>query len=250
MQRFADKVCLVTGAASGIGRATAQRLASEGATLMLADINAEGLEQTRASLPEGVHAEVAVFNATDDDSCRGMVAQTIETLGRLDVLCNIAGMSRSAKFLDLKREDWDRMFAVNTTSLFIITQAALPHLIQSRGNIVNMASASGRVGAPYFSHYAASKAAVISLTRSLAVEFSKEGVRVNCICPGGVNTPMAQVNADSMSADIDMDLLRRLFALHPEARPEEIAGAVAYLASDEARYVSGASFAIDGAQTA
>jgi meso-butanediol dehydrogenase/(S,S)-butanediol dehydrogenase/diacetyl reductase len=250
MQRFADKVCLVTGAASGIGRATAQRLASEGATLMLADINAEGLEETRASLPDGVRAEVAVFNATDDDSCRRMVAQTIETLGRLDVLCNIAGMSRSAKFLDLKREDWDRMFAVNTTSLFVITQAALPHLIQSRGNIVNMASASGRVGAPYFSHYAASKAAVISLTRSLAVEFSKEGVRVNCICPGGVNTPMAQVNADSMSADIDMDLLRRLFALHPEAGPEEIAGAVAYLASDEARYVSGASFAIDGAQTA
>ena len=250
MQRFADKVCLVTGAASGIGRATAQRLASEGAMLMLADINAEGLEETRASLPGGVRAEIAVFNATDDDSCRGIVAQTIETLGRLDVLCNIAGMSRSAKFLDLKREDWDRMFAVNTTSLFIITQAALPHLIQSGGNIVNMASASGRVGAPYFSHYAASKAAVISLTRSLAVEFSKEGVRVNCICPGGVNTPMAQVNADSMSADIDMDLLRRLFALHPEARPEEIAGAVAYLASDEARYVSGASFAIDGAQTA
>lgn len=250
MQRFADKVCLVTGAASGIGRATAQRLASEGATLMLADINAEGLEETRASLPDGVRAEVVVFNATDDDSCRRMVAQTIETLGRLDVLCNIAGMSRSAKFLELKREDWDRMFAINTTSLFIIIQSALPHLIESRGNIVNMASASGRVGAPYFAHYAASKAAVISLTRSLAVEFSKEGVRVNCICPGGVNTPMAQVNADSMSAEIDMDLLRRLFALHPEARPEEIAGAVAYLASDEARYVSGASFAIDGAQTA
>lgn len=250
MQRFTDKVCLVTGAASGIGRATAQRLASEGATLMLADINAEGLEKTRASLPAGVRAEVAVFNATDDDSCRDMVAQTVDTLGRLDVLCNIAGMSRSAKFLDLKREDWDRMFAVNTTSLFIITQAALPHLIKVKGNIVNMASASGRVGAPYFSHYAASKAAVISLTRSLAVEFSKEGIRVNCICPGGVNTPMAQVNADSMAADIDMDLLRRLFALHPEARPEEIAGAVAYLASEEARYVSGASFAIDGAQTA
>lgn len=250
MQRFTDKVCLVTGAASGIGRATAQRLASEGATLMLADINAEGLEETRASLPEGARAEVAVFNAIDDDSCRDMVAQTVDTHGRLDVLCNIAGMSRSAKFLDLKREDWDRMFAVNTTSLFIITQAALPHLIKAKGNIVNMASASGRVGAPYFSHYAASKAAVISLTRSLAVEFSKEGVRVNCICPGGVNTPMAQVNADSMAADIDMDLLRRLFALHPEARPEEIAGAVAYLASEEARYVSGASFAIDGAQTA
>lgn len=250
MQRFTDKVCLVTGAASGIGRATAQRLASEGATLMLADINAEGLQETRASLPAGVRAEVAAFNAMDDDSCRAMVAQTVNTLGRLDVLCNIAGMSRSAKFLDLKREDWDRMFAVNTTSLFIITQAALPHLIKVKGNIVNMASASGRVGAPFFSHYAASKAAVISLTRSLAVEFSKEGVRVNCICPGGVNTPMAQVNADSMAADIDMDLLRRLFALHPEARPEEIAGAVAYLASDEARYVSGASFAIDGAQTA
>lgn len=250
MQRFADKVCLVTGAASGIGRATAQRLATEGATLMLADINADGLQETRASLSEGVRAEVAVFNATDDESCRAMVARTVDTLGRLDVLCNIAGMSRSAKFLDLKREDWDRMFAVNTTSLFIITQAALPHLIKVKGNIINMASASGRVGAPYFSHYAASKAAVISLTRSLAVEFSKEGVRVNCICPGGVNTPMAQVNADSMAADIDMDLLRRLFALHPEARSEEIAAAVAYLASDEARYVSGASFAIDGAQTA
>lgn len=250
MQRFESKICLVTGAASGIGRATAQRLASEGASLMLADMNPQGLDETLSSLVGTGHFQRVAYNATDDDSCREMVAATLEHFDHLDVLCNIAGISRSAKFLDLTREDWDLMQAVNTTSLFVICQAALPHLINSKGNIVNMASASGRVGAPYFSHYAASKAAVISLTRSLAVEFSKEGVRVNCICPGGVNTPMAQVNADSMSADIDMDLLRRLFALHPEARPEEIAGAVAYLASDEARYVSGASFAIDGAQTA
>lgn len=253
MNRYLDKVCLVTGAASGIGRATAERLAAEGAQLMLADINAAGLREVAQQLSASGNGSAdrvgcVTYDASDDASCRDMVAATISRFGRLDVLCNIAGIAGAAKFLEMTREEWDRMLAVNLTSLFTVSQAALPHLIESRGNIVNMASASGKMGSPYFSHYAASKAAVISLTQSLAVEFSVEGVRVNAICPGGVATPI--INTYKMPGDMNMDLLKRLFALHPEGRPDEIAAAVAYLGSDEARYISGHALSIDGAQTA
>lgn len=250
MKRFTGKVCLVTGAASGIGRATAARLATEGATLMLADINQRGLDDISAELAGVAEGGIGsiTFDATDDPSCRDMVAATVERFGRIDVLCNIAGIAGAAKFLEMSRADWDRMLAVNLTSLFVVSQAALPHLIASRGNIVNMASASGKMGSPYFSHYAASKAAVISLTQSLAVEFSVEGVRVNAVCPGGVSTPITATYR--MPENINMDLLKRLFSLHPEGQPEEIAAAVAYLASEEARYISGHALSIDGAQTA
>jgi|SRR5690625_4404219 len=245
--RFVDKVCLVTGAASGIGHATARRLAAEGARVMLADINAAGLDDVMAEF-DAERTERCVFDALDEQSCHDLVHSTVQHFGRLDVLCNIAGIAGAAHFLDMTRESWERMLAINLTSLFSLSQAALPHLISSRGNIVNMASASGRMGSPYFAHYAASKAGVISLTQSLAVEFSRQGVRVNAVCPGGVRTTLATTY--EMPEGMDMELLQRLFALHPEGEPEEIAAAVAYLAADEARYVSGHALAIDGAQTA
>ena len=135
---------------------------------------------------------------------------------------------------------------MRSTSARAICQEALPHLCESRGNIVNMSSASALCGAAYWSAYAASKAAVASLSKCLAVEFSGKGVRVNAVCPGGVNTTLATTY--SVPPDVDAALVRRLFPLLPAAEPEEIAAAVAYLASDEARYVTGVAFSIDGGQ--
>lgn len=248
MRRFAEKICLVTGAASGIGRASALRLAGEGATLIVADINEEGLRSLESELgTTGASCLVQPYDALDENSCRTLVARGVERFGRLDVVCNIAGACRADHFLELRLTDWDRMFAINVRSLVAICQAALPHLIESRGNIVNMASASGLCGAPYWSAYAASKAAVVSLSASLAVEFNARGVRVNAVCPGSVNTSLP--GTYSIPTDIDMNAMQRLFPMtQPAAEPEEIAGAVAYLASDEARFVTGIAFNIDGGQ--
>lgn len=248
MKRFADRICLVTGAASGIGRATAVRLASEGATVAVADINEQGLRSLEIELvAAGNTCLVLPYDALDEASCRALPERVVERCGRLDVLCNIAGACRADHFLEMRLSDWDRLFAINVRSLAVICQAALPHLIASHGNIVNMASASGLCGAPYFIAYAASKAAVVSLTTSLAVEFNSRGVRVNSVCPGSVNTSLP--GTYSIPSGIDMKALQRVFPMtQPDAEPREIAAAVAYLASDEARFVTGVAFSIDGGQ--
>ena len=247
MRRFDNRVCLVTGAASGIGRATALRLASEGASIAAGDINEAGLRSLAVALAQmGTSCVLIPFNALEEASNRALVHRAVEQFGRLDVLCNIAGACRADHFLDIGLGDWERMFAINVTSLVAICQEALPYLCESRGNIVNMSSASALCGAAYWSAYAASKAAVASLSKCLAVEFSGKGVRVNAVCPGGVNTTLATTY--SVPPDVDTALVQRLFPLLPAAEPEEIAAAVAYLASDEARYVTGVAFNIDGGQ--
>jgi meso-butanediol dehydrogenase/(S,S)-butanediol dehydrogenase/diacetyl reductase len=247
MKRFDGKVCLVTGAAAGIGRASALRLAEEGASVMAADINEAGAQEVAALIrARGARAEAQRFDAMDEASCRDLVAVTVERLGQLDVLCNIAGACRADHFLELKLGDWERMFRINVGSVMVLCQAAIPHLKTTRGNIVTISSASAIAGAAYWSAYGASKAAVASLMRALAVEFSADGIRANAICPGGVNTGLASTY--SIPADIDPVLVQRLFPLCEAAEPEEIAAAVAYIGSSEARYVNGVSFGIDGGQ--
>lgn len=247
MKRFEGKVCVVTGAAAGIGRASALRLAEEGAVVAAADINEAGLAETAAVIrARGGTCETIGFDALDEASCRAMIASAAARCGRIDALCNIAGACRADHFLEIRLADWERMFRINVSSLVVLCQAAIPHLRDSRGNIVSIASASAIAGAAYWSAYGASKAAVASLMRSLAVEFASAGIRANAICPGGVNTGLASTY--SLPADLDQSLVQRLFPLHPAAEPEEIAAAVAYLASDEARYVTGVSFSIDGGQ--
>lgn len=248
MQRFENKVALVTGAASGIGRATAIRLAAEGAAVFLCDINAEGLTETVSALGEGSRSEVFELNVTDSAACNAAVDACVSAFGKLDILCNIAGIAICDKLTNITDEQWHRAVAINLDGVFFMSRAAMPHLVTSKGNIVNMSSSAGLVGQAYNSAYCATKAGVLMFSKSLAIEYGKQGVRVNAVCPGFVKTPLsANFN---MPEDADMDLMAKLMPLTEGAEPEEVAASVAYLASDEARFVTGVGLPIDGAQTA
>ena len=247
-KRFEKKVALITGAASGIGRATALRLAAEGASLMLADIDEAGLEQTLVQLEDSSCAATIKLDVSSADACRAAVVSTIERWGRLDVLCNIAGIAMAKHLKDVSDEDWLRMMGINLNSVFFLSQAAMPHLIETKGNIVNMASSAALVGQIYNAGYCASKGAVVMMSKSMAVEFADRGVRVNAICPGGVLTALTE--KFSLPDDANEDMVGRLFPLLEMAEASEIAASVAYLASAEARYITGTTLAIDGGQTA
>jgi meso-butanediol dehydrogenase/(S,S)-butanediol dehydrogenase/diacetyl reductase len=249
VQRFQGKDVFVTGAASGIGRATALRLADEGARVLCADLNDDGVRATADAIrAAGGRAECCCLDVTDPAACQTAVDETVADFGKLDVLCNIAGIGVHGDFLRLAAEDWARLMSVNLSGPFYLSKAAIPHLLTTRGNIVNMASAAGLVGTAYSAAYSASKGGLILLTRSLAVEFGRKGIRVNCICPGGVETPMT--SSFSLPDDFDEKLLQRMQLVDRIAKPEEIAAMVAYVASDEAKYVNGTALSIDGGQVA
>ena len=247
MRRFKGKVVMVTGAGSGIGRATAVRFATEGARVSASDVNAEGLAGTMAMLAgSGHHSQM--LDVSQPQACRDAVAATVAACGRLDVLCNIAGFAGAYHLHEVSDDFWNRMIAVNLSGVFFMCQAAMPHLLETRGNIVNMASSAAIVGQIYNSVYCASKGGVNLLTKALAVEFATRGVRVNAVCPGAVNTPLSR--GFRMPADPELSVFARLRSLvEPVAEAEEVAGAVAYLASDEARFITGDSLTIDGGQT-
>ena len=244
--RFANKRALVTGAASGIGRATALQLAAEGAHVFAADVNTAGLNEIAAMATGAV--TVLSYDATDLASCRALVAEAGQ--GGLDILCNIAGLLDWGPTLDFDEDRFERLIAINLTSVFALCRAALPLLIASGGNIVNMASTAGVQGTPYSIGYAASKHGVIGLTKSLAVEFAARGVRVNAVCPGHVKTPMT--NRPPPEGEVDWPLMMRNAPKLPDGicEPEDIAEMVAYLASDQARKITGALFTVDGGQLA
>lgn len=244
--RFVGKNILVTGAASGIGRATAIRLASEGAFVTIGDINLAGLEETAGQMAST--PKIQVYDAGDIASCQALVAAASKD--GLDVLCNIAGMLDWGPTLTFDEQRFERVIGVNLTSVFALCRAALPHLIASKGNIVNMSSTAGLAGIAYTVAYAASKHGVVAITKSLAIEFAAQGLRVNAICPGQVNTNMG--NASPPGGDVDWSLvLRNAPKLEGgAAEPEDIADAVAFLASDEGRKISGSILNVDCAQLA
>lgn len=248
MNRFSDKVVLITGAASGIGRATAVRLASEGASVALADINMDGLQETVDQLAPGTESHCMQLDVCSMQDCQRVIEETTSKFGKLDVLCNIAGIAMCKNFADIGEEDWKRIVDINLHGVFYMCQAAMPHLLESKGNILNMGSTAALNGLAYNAAYCATKGAVVMLTKSLAMEFAKRGVRVNAVCPGAVATPLSA--AFEMPENADMALLQRLFPLLETSQPEEIAASIAYLCSEEARFVTGVAFAIDGGQTA
>ena len=247
-KRFDGKVVIVTGAGSGIGRACALRLGQEGGHVFACDVDRDALADFEGEARSaGFRIDTHVLDVADADACRRAVESAVATCGRLDVLCNIAGISKLDHLANFTDELWNRMLAINLSSVFFLSQAAMPHLLASRGNIVNMASSAGLEGQAYNAIYCATKAGVVMLSKSMAMEFSGRGVRVNAVCPGGVVTPL--LRATRMPDGADPALFGRLMPLVPLAQAEEIATAVAYLASDEARYVTGIAFSIDGGQT-
>ena len=245
MERFTDKVVLITGAASGIGRATAERLAQEGASLALSDVNADGLEQTGETC-RGLGAKVLtmVADVSDESSVADTISSTIAEYGRLDVLCNIAGILQFKDFRETTLADWNKVIAVNLTGTFLMCRDAMPHLLESQGNIVNMASTAALAGQPWAAPYAASKGGIHSLTLGLAVEFAKMGVRSNSVAPGSIDTPIQ--DAFQLPEGADPKLLYRVMPLDEMRGPEQVASAVAYLASDDAAHVNGTVLRVDG----
>jgi len=246
--RFQDKSAIVTGAASGIGRAVARRLASEGARETLCDWNAEGASAAAEEI--GGTARAVPLDVSDAQACHAAVEEAVAAQGGLDILCNIAGVLDIGPFAAVTPERWARTIAVNLTGVYAMSHAAMPHLLERRGTIVNMASAAGLVGVPFNAAYTASKHGVVGLTKALALEFAKSGVRVNAVCPTGVNTPML----GAPPADgVDWPLVMRAAPWLDDGalcEPEDIADAVAFLASHEARRITGIAFPVDGGQTA
>ncbi|WP_372763860.1 SDR family NAD(P)-dependent oxidoreductase [Litorivivens sp.] len=246
MERFSGKRVLVTGAASGIGRACAEHFAQEGASLYLCDMNAAGLKAVADSLDARVFC--SVLDVSDATACTAAVADAVDQLGGLDVLCNIAGIALTHHFHEITDDQWHKILNINVSSVVYLSRAALPHLVKSKGNIVNMSSIAGLMGQAYTSAYCATKGAVIMLTKSIALEYVKQGVRCNAVCPGGVQTDLAK--NFSAPEDIDFSLMSRYMPLGEMAEAGDVAKTVLFLASDDASQINGVAMPLDGGVSA
>lgn len=245
MQRFTGKVALVTGAGSGIGQATAIRLAEEGARVFCVDLNVAGLEATVQQVTaEGGEACVHLCDVSNEAAVRECVAACVATWGRLDVVCNMAGILRFDNAHELTLDHWRKVLDVNLTGTFLVCREALPHLLKTGGNIVNAASTASLAGLPWGAAYAASKGGILAMTKSMAVEYAKRGVRVNCVCPGDIATNMAAKVTFPEGADLS--LLSRISSLTGMKGPEVVAGVIAMLASEDGIHITGESIRMDG----
>jgi NAD(P)-dependent dehydrogenase (short-subunit alcohol dehydrogenase family) len=249
MGRFEDRVAVVTGAGSGLGQATALRLASEGAIVGCLDIAGDAAEKTAAAIAEqGGTARAYATDVSDPVSARAAVDGAASDLGRVQLAVNCAGIGRFAHTHEVPFEDWQRIIAVNLTGTFLVCQAAIPYLLDGGGAIVNIASNAGIKSQPYSAAYCASKAGVIHLTKVIADEYLKRKIRANCVAPGGIETPLQQ-EFMVMPEGVDWKAFRKVMSPLGNSTPDEIAGVVLFLASDETRYMTGAVVSIDGGIT-
>jgi NAD(P)-dependent dehydrogenase (short-subunit alcohol dehydrogenase family) len=247
MRRFERKAVLVTGAASGIGKATALRFGAEGARVWCADIDEGGAEGTAAAIrAEGGEAWAKGCDVSDAGSVQATLGAAVMRLGRLDALANVAGIGGFRRTTEVTLEEWNRILGVNLTGTFLMCREAIPHLLETRGAIVNIASVAGLKSHPYCAAYCASKGGVVMLTRALAEEFTRKGLRINCVCPGGVETPI--VAQFRLPEGVNPAALNKILPARM-GRPEEIAAAIAFLASDDASYIHGSVLVVDGGMT-
>jgi NAD(P)-dependent dehydrogenase (short-subunit alcohol dehydrogenase family) len=251
--RFKDKVALVTGGTSGIGRATALLFAREGATVAVVGRNRERGQQVVNEI-EAAGGQ-AIFLACDvrvAEDCRRTVEETLRILGGLDILVNNAGVFYANTIVDCTEEEWDDTVDIGLKGTFLMSKYALPHLIeQGRGAIVNIASGWGLVGGNEAAAYCAAKGGVVLLTKAMAVDHSVQGIRVNCVCPGDVDTPMLVDDAQRRGMTwTDYMAAAANRPMHRIGQPEEVARAVLFLASEAASFITGAALAVDGGGTA
>jgi len=246
MGQFDGRAAVVTGAGSGLGRATAIQLAGEGAAVACLDIATDAVEKTASEI--GGKAKAYTADVSDPTSVRAAVDSAAADLGRVELVFNCAGIGRFSHSEETPFEEWQKIIAVNLTGTFLVSQAALPYLLDGGGSIVNIASNAGLMGQPYSAAYCASKAGVVNLTKSLADEFIKRGVRVNAIAPGGIETPLQNEFAQ-MPEGVSWKEFRKVMSPLGNSQPEEIANIAIFVASDACRYMTGSIISVDGGLT-
>ncbi|PPJ21859.1 short-chain dehydrogenase [Nocardia nova] len=252
MERFADRRVLITGAGSGIGRATVHRILSEGGTVVAADVNEAGLAETAKRAAEKGSADrltTVTIDISDESSVQAGVATAVETLGGLDALVNAAGILRSAHTHEMSLADWNRIITTNLTGTFLMIRESLPALLDSgRGVIVNFASTSTYFAHPYMAAYAASKGGIMSMTHALASEYSKQNLRAVAVAPGSISSDMTDGRGPGLPEDADFSLFTKLMPMLGQgfASPDTVAGVVAMLASDDGAFITGTEVRIDG----
>lgn len=245
---LAGKTAIVTGGGSGIGEAIVRLFAAQSAAVIIADWNEQGASRLAEELTSSGHQAVAMkVDVSRDSDVRELIQETLHRFGQLDVLVNNAAVILPKFIEEVEEEEWDRLFNINLKSVFLTVKHSLPHLRKTRGTIVNMASLNGLVGQKMNPVYAATKGGVVALTKALALDYAPDGVRVNCICPAGVSTPLLQHWIQEQEDPIAT--IQILNDMHPIGRPatsEEIAQAALFLASTQSGFITGVALPVDG----
>ena len=246
--RFSDKVVVITGAGSGLGRAVAQGFTREGGSVLLVDINEAGLLETQKMIgEESGRIQLLTIDLSTKAACQTVIETAVSQWGKLDVLCNIAGVVRMGDIASVTEDDWNLLVSANMAAPFWLSQAAIPHLVKAQGNIINCASQSAHKGAAYVVPYSMTKAAIVMMTKSMAMETINETIRINAVSPGSMNTGMSNID---LPEGMDFSLLMRYSGIRPPADPADLVGMFLYVASDDAKAVHGSILCVDGGTTA